>query len=395
MTTASPFLSGFRLPRSIAHVRTSFVALVRDRERQLEDLDDDQLRDRSHTLRRKVVELDHVNDENDRATAFALMGIAASRGAQIRFYDEQLMAGYSLLRNEIAEMKTGEGKTLVGALIGYARALSGHGVHFMTTNDYLAERDYETVKPMMDRLGVSIGRIDRDMGPQQKLAAYQSDLTYGPGYEFGFDYLRDQLAMLQLPEPGLGERFQRLHRGERELSAMRMQRGHYCAIVDEADSVLIDEATTPLVLSGAAGGPTKFPQPYLLAAEIAADLEVGTHFTVDPEKRQIDLTASGQQTVVRHLDETTLGFLQRPWYGYVRQALHANFHCHKDADYVALDDQIKLVDPNTGRIFDDRTWSDGLHQAVEAKEGVTITCENRSLARISRQQYFGNYQNLC
>lgn len=395
MHTLPTFFAGLRFTARPAVVESPLLSRIRGLEKQFAGLDDHQLRTHSLEIRDRTIAANTTCSDDDVARAFALMGEATYRTHQVRFYDVQLLAGLSLLRNEIAEMKTGEGKTFVGALASYAQSLRGRGVHFMTTNDYLAQRDFETVQPMIARLGMTIGLIDRESSPRDKQAAYQCDITYGPGYEFGFDYLRDQLAMVQRRGPDLGERFQTLRRGGRETSAPRMQREHFCAIVDEADSVLIDEAITPLILSGSPGGATEYPEPYQLAENVAAKLIANKHFTVDDKKRCSTLTIAGKKEAAAQLDTATLRRLRRPWHLYVEQALRADSYFSRDADYVVADDKVKIVDNNTGRIFEDRSWSEGLHQAVEAKEGVPITEENHSLVGISRQQYFRLYENMC
>lgn len=394
MITLQALLTGFRFSTGVApSVNRSILAEIREGERRLAGLDDDQLRAESLKLRDRTV--DAFDGTVDAAAAFALVSESAQRALGIRFYDVQLLAGLSLLRNEIAEMKTGEGKTFVGAIVSYAQALHGHGVHFMTTNDYLAKRDYEIVRPLFERLGLTVGLVERESSPDEKRDAYLCDVTYGPGYEFGFDYLRDQLAMIQKKTPELGESFISLRRGDRQASVPRTQRQHFCAIIDEADSVLIDEATTPLVLSGSSGQASKNPQPYLLAHDVASALTIDKHFTTDSSTRVATLTKGGLQEILGRLEPSARNQLRRPWFLYVQQALQAQHHFTRDAEYVVSENKIKIVDANTGRLFEDRTWSNGLHQAVEAKEGVPITEENNPLAGISRQQYFRLYENLC
>ncbi len=368
----------------------SSIKAIRTR---LADLDDDQLRAESLRLRERTIS--SGGRLVDVASGLALLDESTHRTIGIRLYDVQMISGLSLLRNEIAEMKTGEGKTLVGALVSYVRALQGRGVHFMTTNAYLAERDSALARPIFQKLGMTVGLLQREQGPQEKRVCYECDVTYGPGYEFGFDYLRDQLALIQQRETGLGQQLQSNQRGQARRIAFSMQRGHYCAIVDEADSVLIDEATTPLILSAAPGKPAAHPDPYLLAHSIASQLVVDRHYALDFERRRVTLTSVGQSEALARFVPAQHAGLRRPWYLYVQQALQATHFFDRDREYVVRDDKIKLVDGNTGRVFDDRTWSDGLHQAVEAKEGITISEENSSVARISRQQYFRLYENLC
>ncbi|NND97090.1 MAG: preprotein translocase subunit SecA [Pirellulaceae bacterium] len=390
--TLHGFITGFQRRHS-AQMSASLLAQIRAGSEKLRDFDDAALRAESLRLRQETIDTQrHVPEIVD---AFALLDEAAHRTFGIRFHDCQLLAGLSLLHNEIAEMRTGEGKTFVGAMVSYTRSLHGQGVHFMTTNAYLAQRDNEELSPLFDRLGVTAGLIQRDQNPQEKRQAYECDITYGPGYEFGFDYLRDQLALIQEAKTSLGQRLHRQQRGSQRPPAAQAQRGHFCAVIDEADSVLIDEATTPLVLSGSADQATPHPEPYLLAQQVALQLTIDQHFTLDPRTRSAKLTRDGKEAAIEPLQEIHRVGMRRPWHLYVENALQANYFFNCDSEYVVQDEQIKLVDGNTGRVFEDRTWSNGLHQAVESKEGLTISEENYSLARISRQQYFRLYDNLC
>ncbi len=240
-----------RPKRPLPH-RPNMIPAIRAAANALRDLGESEIQDRVRQLRAQV--------ENDRAvdqaadevliTGFSLVNEAARRAVGISYYDVQLMAGLALAQKAIAQMATGEGKTFVGALPAFFYGLQGRGVHFMTTNVYLAERDYEIVSPIFATLGMSLGILRDGDSPVEKAAAYACDVTYGPGYEFGFDYLRDQTALQQQPKPKLGETYRRTRKGQRLVPATTIQRGHAYAIIDELDSVLIDEATTPLILSG-------------------------------------------------------------------------------------------------------------------------------------------------
>ncbi|MDH3717283.1 MAG: preprotein translocase subunit SecA [Planctomycetota bacterium] len=325
----------------------------------------------------------------------ALVSEAARRTLGIQYYDVQLLAGLALSQNAIAEMKTGEGKTYVGALASFIHALKGRGVHFMTTNAYLAERDWEQIAPVFEILGMSVGLLQQDMPPAAKQKAYACDVTYGPGYDFGFDYLRDQIALLSNTKRGLGEEYQRLRRGAGSRAVTQMQRGHSCAIIDEVDSVLLDEATTPLVLSSGSDQPSGTPELYFAAMKTADNLEDDVHYVIDASAKSVRLTEEGVSTVYSDLQAAARGGLQRPWPEYVEQALHASLQLTRDVDYIVKDDKVQIVDENTGRVFAERTWRDGLHQAVQVKESVTISEENHPIARISRQQYFRLYDSLC
>ena len=329
------------------------------------------------------------------ATALSLIDEAAYRAAGIRYYDVQLQASVAMLKNEIAEMKTGEGKTYVGSIVCFVRSLQGQGVHFMTTNAYLAERDHEIVKPLLEQLGVSVSLLDREMSPQEKQAAYLADITYGPGYEFGFDYLRDQLTLINEQKPKLGQRLRRNYHNRETKTTPQMQRDRFCAIVDEADSVMIDDATTPLVLSSSIDRPHPAPLPFLTAKAIASELDRQQDYVINPATRTVSLTQPGADRIDAALTQGVRGQLSRAWPKYVEQAIIAQNFFSVDEQYIIRDDKVRMVDSSTGRIFEDRSWSEGLHQAVEAKENVTISDENSSVARISRQQYFRLYANLC
>jgi preprotein translocase subunit SecA len=326
--------------------------------------------------------------------SFALFAEALRRTLGICCYDVQLIAGLALSRNTIAEMETGEGKTIAAALAAFAYALSGRGVHVMTANAYLARRDQELLRPVYELLNVSSGLLRRDASAQRKRAAYACDVTYGPGYEFGFDYLRDQLGLLARPKRRLGEDYRALLQGRDRGQTQTVQRGHRFAIVDEADSVMIDEATTPLILSGASSPEAPNPNVYLAAMQVADRLEAGRDFVLDADARILHLTEQGVDNTCTCAAEVARNGLERPWIDYVRQALRAKLLLQRDVDYVVDQQSVLLVDQNTGRIFANRSWRDGLRQAVEAREGIPITPENQSVAHVSRQRYLWLYHGL-
>ncbi len=387
------------LGRDSARGRDTFlVPVIHAQRERLLALSDQELVLASRQLRDDTLAV-HDSDEFI-ARSFALYIEAVRRECGICLYDVQLLGGLSILRREIAEMKTGEGKTFVGGLVTCAIGLRGRGAHFMTTNAYLAERDHALVLPIFKRLGMTVGLIAREQGPLEKMAAYRCDATYGPGYEFGFDYLRDQINLLaskSVTSRSLVSRSRYSDDGSdsESASAQLLQTKHYAAIIDEADSVLIDEATTPLVLSGASERPAKAPAPYRVAQTIVQGLVAGVDFSVDRKKRATKLTQIGLEKIGTCLDSHVRATLRRPWNHYIENALQANEFLGRDQHYIVRDAKIMLVDGNTGRVFSDRTWSSGLHQAVEAKESMTITEENESLAKVSRQQYFRLYEHLC
>src|SRR5580693_4076748 len=303
--------------------------------------------------------------------AFALVREAGQRTLGMRHFDVQLIGGAVLHQGKISEMKTGEGKTLVATLPAYLNALTGKGVHIVTVNDYLARRDAEWMGPIYKMLGLSVGVIVHDLDDVQRRAAYAADITYGTNNEFGFDYLRDNMKY--------------------DL-AQCVQRGHHFAIVDEVDSILIDEARTPLIISGPAEEST---DKYYRIDKIIPKLILDIDYTLDEKHRTATLTEEGVSKCERLLG---LGNLYDPanmeLIHHVYQALRAHTLYKNDVDYVVKDGEVIIVDEFTGRQMPGRRWSDGLHQAVEAKEGVKIERENQTLATITFQNYFRMYKKL-
>ena len=303
--------------------------------------------------------------------AFALAREAGRRTIGMRHFDVQLIGGVVLHEGKIAEMKTGEGKTLVATLPAYLNALAGKGVHIVTVNDYLARRDAEWMSPIYRLLGLTVGVIVHDLDDVQRRAAYTADVTYGTNNEFGFDYLRDNMKY--------------------DL-AQCVQRGHHFAIVDEVDSILIDEARTPLIISGPAEEST---DKYYRIDKIIPKLIRDIDYTIDEKMRTATLTEEGVSKAERLLN---LGNLYDPSnmeiIHHVYQALRAHTLFERDVDYVVKEGEVVIVDEFTGRQMPGRRWSDGLHQAVEAKEGVKIERENQTLATVTFQNYFRMYKKL-
>ncbi|MEE0302987.1 MAG: preprotein translocase subunit SecA, partial [Senegalimassilia anaerobia] len=303
--------------------------------------------------------------------AFAAVREASVRTLGMRHFDVQLIGGMALNDGQIAEMRTGEGKTLVSTLAGYLNALGGQNVHIVTVNDYLARRDSQWMGQVYEFLGMSVGLIQNGMRPEAKELAYQADVTYGTNSEFGFDYLRDNMVTR---------------------ADARVQRGHHFAIVDEVDSILIDEARTPLIISGAG---TRAADTYNKFARVMPALKLDEDFEMDEAKKTINATESGLTKI-----ETMLGIDdiyadpsgQLP--NHLQQALKAQFLFHRDVDYVVVNGEVKIVDEFTGRIMEGRRYSEGLHQALEAKEHVQVREENQTLATITLQNYFRLYDKL-
>ena len=318
--------------------------------------------------------------------SFAVCREAGRRALGMRHYDVQLIGGMVLHRGKIAEMKTGEGKTLVATLPVYLNALEGKGAHVVTVNDYLAKRDSDWMGRIYKFLGLTVGVIVHDLDDRERQEAYHADITYGTNNEFGFDYLRDNMKF--------------------RLSDC-VQRGHHFGIVDEVDSILIDEARTPLIISGPSEESTdKYYKvnriiPRLVRGEVIEGKEPGEKYytgdyTVDEKHRSVALTEEGFDKCARMLNLPSLWDIEHmEWKHHVEQALKAHVLFHLDKDYVIKDDEVIIVDEFTGRLMPGRRWSDGLHQAVEAKEGVKIQRENQTLATITFQNYFRMYKKLA
>lgn len=318
--------------------------------------------------------------------AFAVCREAAKRVMGMRHYDVQLIGGITLHEGKIAEMRTGEGKTLMGTLACYLNALSGEGVHVITVNDYLAQRDAELNRPLFEFLGLSIGTIYSMQGPSEKAEAYLADITYGTNNEFGFDYLRDNMVF------SLAE---------------KKQRGLHYAIIDEVDSILIDEARTPLIISGQSEDSSHLyaainsipPKLHPQKEEKVAD---GGHFWIDEKQRSVEMTEVGYETVEQELIQMGLLAEGESLYSatnlslvhHVSAAIRAHFLFQRDVHYIIHDGEVVIVDEHTGRTMPGRRWSEGLHQAVEAKEGLEIQPENQTLATTTFQNYFRLYKKL-
>ncbi|EKF74255.1 preprotein translocase subunit SecA [Alcanivorax hongdengensis A-11-3] len=317
--------------------------------------------------------------------AFAVVREASTRVMGMRHFDVQMLGGMSLHEGRIAEMRTGEGKTLTATLPAYLNALSGEGVHVVTVNDYLAERDANWMRPLYEFLGLTVGVILSQQPAEMKREAYNADITYGTNNEFGFDYLRDNMAF-RLDD--------------------RVQRGLNYAIVDEVDSILIDEARTPLIISGPAADSSEL---YQAVNKLMPQLqpqpkdEEGGHYFVDEKQRQVELTEEGHQLIESLLVSNGLLEEGESLYAahnlallhHVHAALKAHALFHKDRDYIVQGGQIVIVDEHTGRTMPGRRWSEGIHQAVEAKEGVNIQQENQTLASTTFQNYFRLYNKLA
>ncbi len=374
---------GTKHDREIKRIRP-IVAAINALEPQLQQLSDDDLAAKTPEFKQRLANgasLDDILIE-----AFAVCREAGRRQLNMRHFDVQLIGGVVLHRGRIAEMKTGEGKTLVATLPSYLNALAGKGVHIVTVNDYLARRDAEWMGRIHRSLGLTVGNIVHDLDDRERREAYGSDITYGTNNEFGFDYLRDNM------------KFDLAHYVQREFNF---------AIVDEVDSILIDEARTPLIIAGPSEESTdKYARvnriiPFLERGEVIEGKEPGQSyttgdFTVDEKQRTVGLTDEGNDKAAKLLGLRDIYSIETiEWRHHVEAALKAHILYQRDRDYVVQEGQVIIVDEFTGRLMPGRRWSDGLHQAVEAKEGVKIERENQTLATITFQNFFRMYKKLA
>src|SRR5690349_15266065 len=359
---------GTKHERDIKAMRP-LIAAINDMEGRIQELTDEELAAQTVTFKEQIAQGASLDDIL--IPAFATVREAGRRILNMRHFDVQLIGGIVLHRGKISEMKTGEGKTLVATLPVYLNALSGLGVHVVTVNDYLAKRDSEWMGRIYKGLGMTVGVIVHDLDDNERRAAYGADITYGTNNEFGFDYLRDNMKY--------------------DLSHC-VQRGHHFAIVDEVDSILIDEARTPLIISGPSEEST---DKYFKIDKIIPKLIQEIDYTLDEKLRTATLTEEGFAKCERLLglsnlsDAANIEFMH-----HVYQALRAHALYKNDVDYVVKDGEVIIVDEFTGRQMPGRRWSDGLHQAVEAKEGVKIERENQTLATVTFQNYFRMYKKL-
>lgn len=348
---------------------SKIAAEVNSFEPTIVTLSDDALRGKTEEFRLRLTQGEDLDDLLPEA--FAVVREAAKRTLGQRHYDVQLMGGAAMHMGNIAEMRTGEGKTLVATLPSYLNALAGKGVHVVTTNDYLAERDSKWMGRIHKFLGLKVGVILNSMSPSQRRAAYNCDVTYGTNNEFGFDYLRDNMAW-SLEDC--------------------VQRDHFFAVVDEVDSILIDEARTPLIISGPADKATKW---YVEFANISNQLTRNMHYEVDDKKKTVAVLEAGVTKVEQLLKiENLYEAANTTLIGYLNNSVRAKELFKRDKDYVVMNGELLIVDEHTGRMLSGRRYSEGLHQALEAKERIEIKDENQTLATITLQNYFRLYSKI-
>ncbi len=344
------------------------VELINSKESEIEKYSDDEIKNKFQNLKTEITSDNKFDFEVD---AFSLVREASKRTIGQRHYDVQLFGGMVLLRNKIAEMKTGEGKTLVSTLPISFMSLFDQSVHVVTVNDYLSRRDAEWMSPIYNFLGLEVGLIYSNQDYQEKVSEYKKDIVYGTNNEFGFDYLRDNMAQ----------------------SSDQLTQGNlFYAVIDEVDSILVDEARTPLIISGRVEESTKW---YLQFSKLVKQMKKDIHYEVDESKKQIHPTEEGIEFIEGKLgidnlyENTSTNFIH-----YLTASLRAKEIYKKDIDYIKSDGQVKIVDEFTGRVLEGRRYSDGLHQAIEAKENVNIQDENQTLASITYQNYFRMYEHL-
>jgi len=360
---------GTKYERDVKKLRP-YVNVINSLEPEMKKLSLEEMRSKTASFRERVEKGESL--ESILPEAFALVREASVRTLGMRHFDVQIMGAVVLHQGKIAEMKTGEGKTLVATMPVYLNALTGKGVHIITVNDYLARRDAEWMGPVYRALGLTLGIIQHDMDPHERQEAYRCDVTYGTNNEFGFDYLRDNMV---------------------EHRSLRVQQELNYAIVDEVDSILIDEARTPLIISGSTDESTK---KYYLVNKIIPSLREGKDYEVNEKDRNALLTEEGVKTVERLLkldnlyDSKNIEIVH-----HVTQALKAHTLFKRDVDYIVKEGQVVIVDEFTGRLMPGRRYSDGLHQALEAKENVTIARESQTLATITFQNFFRMYKKLA
>ena len=363
-------------------------------EPELRTLDADSLRKRSLSLQYQAKSGAVAGDLL--VEAFALVREAADRTLGMRHYPVQLLGGIALQLPAIAEMQTGEGKTLTATLPTYLAAIYGRGTHLATANDYLASRDALTMRPLFECLGLSVGVVTADTDPTQRRKAYQDDVTYGTAKEFGFDFLRDRLMRRNLADGNYDFLGRMLEVTDGSRQSEPLQREPFFALVDEADSLLIDEARTPLVISATPEVDAEEATAYHWAAAVAPQFDAGEHFTFDVDTRHVELTAGGRRharTLPHPAELNAVSMLSI--YQYLETAIRVLRDFERDRQYIVRDGEVVIVDEFTGRLSEGRKWQAGIHQAVEAKEGVEATASSGQAARITVQDFFLRYQHLA
>lgn len=385
-TTGHRPVKAANAPKLIPHIRTLAKSLQSEGESKL--------REEVVVIRRELARGTPLSAAPLLVAGLALAVEALRRAHGVEIYDVQLMAAMDMSRRCVAQMQTGEGKTLSAIAAALHLSFAGRGVHVITPNGYLAERDSRMAAAAAEVLDLSVGLLPERGNEAKKIPAYDADITYGTGHEFGFDYLRDQLTLRQNARRQLGERLLSQLDLDLPVSRSTMQRGLAYAIVDEADSVLVDDAGSPLVLSPGTQQSAPDADVHRAAKELACELTQGVDYIIDRAAGRVAMTELGIQKCYRPDINIPVQLLTRPWTDYVQQSLHARHLFRRGVNYVVNNDEVRIVDQSTGRIFEDRSWQDGLHQAIETLEELPITAERTPIAQITRQRFFRLYDHL-
>jgi len=381
--------------KSARATSAQLIPHVRALAESLQSASDGQLRNEVSLVRREMARGQSTTEPHLLIAGLALATEALRRTLKVTLYDVQLLAVIAMSRRCIAHMQTGEGKTFVALVAALHLSLTGRGVHVITPNVYLAERDSQLAAKVASPLGISVSLLPEGADATKKDLAYDADVTYGTGREFGLDYLRDQLTLQEKSRPRLGA--WRLNNLAQNATSRRttMQRGLAYAVVDGADSVLIDDAGSPLVLSFDSNDCAPDADAHLTAKALTEVLQQDIDFVLEPSSCRVALTEAGVQRC--HANDVAIPALQllRPWTEYVQQALRARFFFRRGVHYVIQKDEVQILDETTGRILEDRPWQDGLHQAIEASQDLPITAEKNTVAQVTWQRFFRLYENLC
>ena len=394
MISASRMQSPLAWLRRKTSRKQKWVPAVRQSETGFKSLSDSEILKQANLIREQYAESASKDRSQHQSKYAGLIAECVYRSMGFRLFDVQLEGIGAAGRGSIVEMQTGEGKTVVTGCIAALRTLEVPSVHVSTTNGYLADRDCDELAPIFERLGLSYGKLPSESDEAASRIAYRKDIVYGPGYQFGFDFLHDQMKLRQQKKKGIGKSVVNRIRGTRQGLKLIQPSDHHVALIDEADSVMIDEAMTPLIIS-MPGTDVQDPVPYRLANKIAADLVEGDHYTIELPEKSIKVTDRANlethEKIAKHRDL----LLARPWKAYISNAIRAREILKRDVDYVVLEGKIQLVDQYTGRILADRTWQAGLHQAVEVKENVEMQPARESTTTITRQRYLQLYDSIA
>jgi preprotein translocase subunit SecA len=388
--TKKLFFNWFRQPK---FQKDQWIAAVRKSESAATSMSDSILFETAGELRERFADASPRESQILREQYAGLIAEAVFRSLGFRLFDVQLQGVGAASDGAIIEMQTGEGKTVVTGCIAALKTLEVPTVHVSTTNSYLADRDCDELAPIFDRLGISYGKLPQESDESASRIAYRQQIVYGPGYQFGFDYLHDQMKLRQQRKSRLGKDVVNRIRGREQGHKMIQPTKHHASLIDEADSVMIDEALTPLIIS-MPGNTPQDPVPYQLARKIVAELVEDKDYTIKLPEKSIEVFDETNQRVHDKIAQHRNLLLARPWKVYISNAIRAEKILQRDVDYVVLEEKIQLVDQYTGRIQPDRTWQAGLHQAIEVKENVPMQPARESTTQVTRQRYLQMYDSL-